>query len=314
MIEYHISITYQHYGLNGTFQNKKNNIVLPVPKQGGGMIDLKKALNAKLHITPGKLALNDSVRFSGTVTIKITNIFHETVRIKLDHLPAGSVRGFFNGSIVNTEHLLINKFFAKVSFPNHMINLRPKETKSIKIKIKEPSQLSPREFGVYSGFIIIKDTCNQQTYSVPYQGLKGNLNTMNIFSNKPLPSYLLGPDGTTKFFSETDEVTFTFQGDQIAVPVFNNNLGTALFKLLVVVPNENTLVGTAFIFPYFPSGLEIGIVWDGTIASGNDNNVRVILPNGRYQLIIQQLKPFGDPNNPNQFESWRSPIVIIDRP
>ncbi|CAJ0835896.1 1007_t:CDS:2 [Entrophospora sp. SA101] len=303
--------------------NHKNKIVLPVTKQGGGLINLERALNTKLYITPGKLSLNDTVRFTGTATISLTNFSHKTMKITLDHLPAGSVRGFFNDTIVNTGDMLINKFYAKVTFHKNTIKLRPRETKSIQIRIKEPSQLLPSEFGLYSGFIIVNDECNHETYSVPYQGLKGNLTTMNLISSNPTSPFLLSPD-FDELYNETDEATYTFQDDYDHIPkvYFRSNLGTSRWVLYAAVANENILE-TVFIDTYTSrtsnnenneyTNRFTELKWDGTVAVNNQNNVRRKLPNGRYQLILEELRPFGDVNNPNQYDRWRSPIIVINR-
>nr|CAG8486871.1 4050_t:CDS:2 [Entrophospora candida] len=303
--------------------NHKNDIVLPVTKQGGGLINLERALNTKLYITPGKLSLNDTVRFSGTATISLTNFSHKTMKITLDHLPAGSVRGFFNDTIVNTGDMLINKFYAKVTFHKNTIKLRPRETKSIQIRIKEPSQLLPSEFGLYSGFIIVNDECNHETYSVPYQGLKGNLTTMNLISSNPASPFLLSSD-FNELYNETEEATYTFQDDYDNIPkvYFRSNLGTSRWVLYATVANENILE-TVFIDTYTSrtsnnennnyTNRFTELRWDGTVAVNNRNNVRRTLPNGRYQLILEELRPFGDVNNPNQYDRWRSPIIVINR-
>ncbi len=53
------------------------------------------------------------------------------------------------------------------------------------------------------------------------------------------------------------------------------------------------------------------IGWDGVTVNGNKVNV---LPNGDYVMKVSVLKALGDPSNPNDIETWTSPVITLARP
>ena len=57
---------------------------------------------------------------------------------------------------------------------NCVIVVRPGKTVKIKVKFTEPRNL-PNDFGVYSGYISIKDSAYETVSTIPYLGVKGDL-------------------------------------------------------------------------------------------------------------------------------------------
>jgi minor extracellular serine protease Vpr len=57
-----------------------------------------------------------------------------------------------------------------------------------------------------------------------------------------------------------------------------------------------------------------GFAWDGTrIHSAGGSSVRHAVPDGDYVIQLRILKALGDPNNPEHWEIWDSPVVTIER-
>lgn len=54
-----------------------------------------------------------------------------------------------------------------------------------------------------------------------------------------------------------------------------------------------------------------GFVWDGYTFNGKQV-LRV--PDGQYVVVISIQKALGEDNNPAHWETWTSPMFIIDRP
>jgi minor extracellular serine protease Vpr len=56
--------------------------------------------------------------------------------------------------------------------------------------------------------------------------------------------------------------------------------------------------------------------WDGTRmhnrGQGNDNTK--VVPNGDYVILVRVLKALGNPNNPDHWETWTSPVFTVERP
>jgi hypothetical protein len=51
--------------------------------------------------------------------------------------------------------------------------------------------------------------------------------------------------------------------------------------------------------------------FDGTTFAGKKTYT---VPDGTYYAVISVLKANGDPNNPAHWETWTSPLFVIDRP
>ena len=63
------------------------------------------------------------------------------------------------------------------------------------------------------------------------------------------------------------------------------------------------------------------IAWDGTrIHSEGHNGQGYVknfvkeVPDGNYILVVKVLKALGDPKNPDHWETWSSPMLVLDRP
>ncbi|CAG8733751.1 17011_t:CDS:2, partial [Cetraspora pellucida] len=127
-----------------------------VSKQGGGVINVLDAIESKVLITPGRLALNDTPHFNGTAFFQITNNLKDTANFVISHRPAASARGFFGGQLVPLAFTFFEKFFATVKIEPSSIRLKPGKSTTIKLSITPPVQLDPQDFGIYSGFIVVK--------------------------------------------------------------------------------------------------------------------------------------------------------------
>ncbi|KAF0400559.1 subtilisin-like protein [Gigaspora margarita] len=138
-------------------QQQSLGMIHTTAKQGGGLINAFDAVKSELLITPGKLALNDTPHFNGTASFKIENHSKNTKNYVLFHEPAASARGFFGGFLVPLANTLFDPFYAKVQINPSSISLAPGKSIIIKLKITPPSQLNPEDFGIYSGFIVIKN-------------------------------------------------------------------------------------------------------------------------------------------------------------
>ncbi len=51
--------------------------------------------------------------------------------------------------------------------------------------------------------------------------------------------------------------------------------------------------------------------FDGYTINGNKVSM---VPDGTYYSVISVLKANGDPSNPAHWETWTSPLFVIDRP
>jgi minor extracellular serine protease Vpr len=115
---------------------------------------------------------------------------------------------------------------------------------------------------------------------------------------------------------EEDRTRFTMNRGDIAYVLAHFEHQSRLVKLEVVPLRQ---VGaardtTVFELEYFgrnstPTGF-FAFEWDG---SAKVNGRRTPLPMGDYQLKLSVLKALGNPNNPDHWETWTSPVITIAR-
>ncbi len=55
----------------------------------------------------------------------------------------------------------------------------------------------------------------------------------------------------------------------------------------------------------------ISYIFDSTTVAGNKNYT---VPDGTYYAVLSVLKANGDSSNPAHWETWTSPLFVIDRP
>ncbi|CAB4479692.1 unnamed protein product [Rhizophagus irregularis] len=297
-----------------------------VDKQGGGLLDINEAIKTKAIIHPSKLLLNDSAHFVGNHKITIKNTGKKTTKYTFDHIPTPSVRGWFNNTWVETSSFVIEKRFAGVKFSKNSVTVRPGKSTSIKIKFTQPKNL-PNDFGIYSGYISIKDSEQGIKSTLPYLGVKGDIRKIPILSNNPPPfivNYL-----TDEVFDQPNQIgQFSFNGDDFPVFRFFLNYGARFLVIELFKRGDfttNGFVGIPVLHKDFSNpSIQIGRngpsneitdkPWDTRIVSDINGN-QVIVPSGQYQALLRILKPFGNPKNMNDFVIWESPIIeIIDSP
>ncbi|GBB98075.1 hypothetical protein RclHR1_03130016 [Rhizophagus clarus] len=295
-----------------------------VDKQGGGLLNINEAIKTKAVIQPSKLLLNDSAHFKGTHQITITNTGNMTTKYTFNHIPTPSIRGWFNNTWVNTDSFVIQNHFAGVKLSKHSVLVRPGKTARITVKFTQPTNM-PNDFGIYSGYISIKDSAQRTTSTIPYLGVKGDIHKIPILSNNPPPDILRPSDGVV-IVKPNQIGQFTFTGDDFPVFEFTLNYGTRFLIMELFKSGDFTTSGfvgipifqTGFSNPSFqfprngPATPVAQKPWSSRLVS-DINGGNVTVPDGQYQLLLKILRPFGNPNNRNDFVTWKSPIIeIID--
>jgi hypothetical protein len=297
-----------------------------VDKQGGGLLNINEAVRTKAIIQPSKLLLNDSAHFIRTHKVTIKNTGKKTTKYTLNHIPTQSVRGWFNNTWVETAFFKIEKHFAGVDFSKKSVTVRPGKSTSITIKFKQPGNM-PNDFGIYSGYISIKDSAQRTKSTIPYLGVKGDIHKIPILSNNPPPN-IFRPSTLEVIVDPNQVAQFSFIDDDFPVFRFTLNYGTRFLIMELYKRGDFTTKGfigipvfdegfsnPSFQFPRSGPGAAAEKPWSTRLASDINGGNQFIVPNGQYQILLRILKPFGNPKNKNDFVTWKSPIVeITDSP
>ncbi|RPB04488.1 subtilisin-like protein [Choiromyces venosus 120613-1] len=201
----------------------------PVPQQDAGYVNALKVLTYKTTLSPGKLELNDTANFQPEHTITIQNSGQQEVIYTFSHEVAGTVNTFKRGSKVPQT---FPPTFATLQFsPPQNITILARSSGTFKITFTPPKNLKTNPLPVYSGKVVL--TSYEETLSIPYQGIHGNLGDVHIWETEQFPmlaSYRTGEDIREPF-------TVSLTGGDLLTAVFANNFGTPEIRWDVVAEN-----------------------------------------------------------------------------
>ncbi|KAK0552841.1 hypothetical protein OC846_001412 [Tilletia horrida] len=147
-----------------------------VARQGGGIVDVYRAVNSVSRVSPGRLDLNDSAHFDGTQTITVSNVGTMEQTYTLSHLPAGSVASVDGGdpAIYAPGPIKPTTNVASVKFSTKSFSILPGQTKSVTVTVTPPG-LDTSVLPFYSGYIKIKSNAKYGTLTLPYYGVAVSL-------------------------------------------------------------------------------------------------------------------------------------------
>ncbi|KDE02656.1 hypothetical protein MVLG_06814 [Microbotryum lychnidis-dioicae p1A1 Lamole] len=139
--------------------------------QGGGLIQVDKAFEAKSYFSPNELYLNDMAHFAATQTVTITNKNSKAVTYRYSD----------TGAQPRLVYDKKGQYSPSLSPGALSRGASPGKTSTFQIKF-QPPQFSAGQrslFPVYSGFIMITAD-NKESFQIPYFGLTGNMRDMQI--------------------------------------------------------------------------------------------------------------------------------------
>lgn len=286
-----------------------------VHRQGAGMLDIDDAILATTKIEPAKLALGESEAGPQTRTLMLENNSSADVTYVLSHVPALST-----GPNTFTPAFLTG--FAAVGFSAPSVTVPAGGSASVDVTITANPGLP--DFSQYGGYVVFTPQGGGQIYRVPYAGLKGDyqakpvftggfpylgkLNTCSLLRGLDCygtGSYSVFPTGTTYSMADAYNTPFFLihldhQVRVLRVEIFDQK-GKAWHRAYnEEYVGRNSAATTFFAFPF-----------DGTTSAGNKTYT---VPDGTYYAVISVLKANGNADNPAHWETWTSPLFVIDRP
>ena len=289
-----------------------------VHRQGAGMLDIDDAILSTTKIEPAKLSLGESEFGPATRTLTIENNSDADVTYNLSHVAALSTNANTNAPGATTG-------FASVAFSAPSVTVPAGGTATVDVTITANPALGNRS--MYGGYLVFAPVDGGQTYRVPYAGLKGDYQSIPVFTGgfpylgkltacTPASllrgnecygsgSYGVFPTGTTYTMADAFNIPFFLvhldhQVRLLRVEIFAQS-GKAWHRAYneEYLSRNSTSTGF-FTFPF-----------DGTTFAGDKT---YIVPDGTYYAVISVLKANGDTSNPAHWETWTSPNFVIDRP
>lgn len=290
-----------------------------VHRQGAGMLDIDDAILSTTKIEPAKIATGESEAGPFTQTLTLENTGISDVTYNLSHTPALSTNANTNAPGATTG-------FASVTFGAPSVTVPAGGSSSVDVTITANPALGDRS--MYGGYIIFTPAGGGQTYRVPYAGLKGDYQSIQVLTSggtSGFPrlgrattcirvvegecvggSYVFSPAGdvfnmTDIFNQPSFLVHFEHQAAKFRVELFAVGSNKAWHRAY----DEEFLSRNSTSTSYF------AFAFDGTTFAGNKT---YNLPDGTYYAVISVLKANGDASNPTHWETWTSPNFVIDRP
>ncbi|KAJ1981144.1 hypothetical protein H4R35_000848 [Dimargaris xerosporica] len=291
-----------------------------VAQQGGGLINVVRALQAFHQVTPGKLALLDPV-YGGFVNDKVTkeltvtNHGQASVTYDLTTVSAVSVSAF------NTTKHMTSPIFGgdgpRIELHPTQITLGAGKTAKVAVTITQPSaDLNP--FLVYSGFVQAKVVGGADlAWSVPLMGFNAVYQSMPFFTPGDTPNPALYSSSTGQPLITNDAETFTMKGT--SYPAFYMDVQFPLGPWQLYVAEAATpdqvvaIIEAAQGYSRDHVGDPTGpaFTWYGKGTGKNGKAFEV--PNGKYVFGLAYTSPLGDLNRATDRMVWTSPSFTVSR-
>ncbi|MEE2037756.1 S8 family serine peptidase [Nocardiopsis sp. CT-R113] len=303
-----------------------------VHRQGAGMLDVPGSVLATTTVTPGKLSLG-ATEEAATETVTITNDGDEEATYELAHEAALGTHG-------DTFAPGYNDGFAEVSFDSDSVTVAAGASAEVRVTVTPPAQ--DFEQMIYGGYVAVTET-GGETYRVPYAAYNGDYQQIEamtpitdgsgVVADLPWLTRITdcgafsgldcaSANGGT-FENQPDGATYTmeWQDGLPDVPYVIAHFDHHVTRLDMVVidertgrpvhPDRNVGVSVDYVHRSATRTSFFSYPWDGTVVDrhGRITDVR----DGSYRLEARALKALGDPDNPDHWETWTSPVITIDR-
>lgn len=258
------------------------------------------------RVSPGKLSLGDSSAGPVTQSLTISNQGTSTMTYDLGTVPALST-----GPNAFSPTFLTG--FANVAFSKSSVTVPAGASATVSVTITANPALP--DDSLFGGYVVVSPKAGGEAIHVPYDGLKGNYESITVLTPTDNGFPWLAKLAGGKLYSQPSGASYTLQSGD--VPYFLIHLDHQARSMKMEVFDANT--GRAWHFAdnesYLPrNSTSTGFfefTWDGTTVNGNRTNV---VPNGQYVVRVTVVKALGDDSNPADVETWTSPVITLARP
>ncbi|RKP10268.1 peptidase S8/S53 domain-containing protein [Thamnocephalis sphaerospora] len=313
--------------------SKGNRDITSVARQGAGVVNVAQAVFGTTRVWPSRLLLNDTQHttnrgpLGGSVrTITVTNTGNKKRLYRFTHRGSASMRAIGADGMVPNVPTNSSQSAVAIVFPPLAI-LDAGASQDVTVTIFPPPGLSASEKWVYSGYIIADPkpslldifatgVLTPDAVHVPYLGMKGNMNDIQPLGTAAGYPYILNYRDNS-IVPEGGSSTYTFKGYDFPYVALRVEFPVRRVIMRLYNADTNQLMGlipdsTTYDFGRHDLGTNTvgAALWDGGIESITDGTITGA-PNGRYIVQVMALRPFGNPNNDADYDTWRSPTLIV---
>ena len=294
-------------------------------RQGAGMIQIDRTIEAEHSITPAQLAVGDDS--ATTTTFTVTNDSDDEATYTVGHAPTltTAVSTYAPSFFLTPDEI--------VDAPEE-VTVPAEGSTELEVTITAPGlELPNHQYGGYLTFTA--DGEEDPQLRVPYAGYdgdyademgllgfwnqvldgEGNLTGAEFIEQPPELAEIVGTDEDGEPILEPVEEGHTFtvrDGDEPVVDAFFGHFPRQMQVYAVDEDDERRLVLDEEYLPRSPWADETwAFPWDGTTAAGQSDNSRP-LASGTYTLEVEVLRALGDPDNEDHWDTWTSPEFELD--
>jgi minor extracellular serine protease Vpr len=302
-----------------------------VHRQGAGMVDIDDAIQAGTLVTPGEISLGEGTGGSAVLTIANNTASQLTYSLSHEAALANNLNTFAPGVFTNAATVT----FSQGGSPVTSVNVPAGGTATVDVNISISSPATAADRRLYGGYLRL--TAGSETYRVPYAGLRGDYQSIQVLASGgcSFPG-LFKRGGETTCVAGTPTTpplklngAFTRQADGATY-----NVAEAQDRPVVLYHRAHQSrrieiraidsAGTSHLVAFSdfvsrnqtndrePTGYTV-YGWDGKkIRVDKKGNLkRTALPNGQYQLQIwiEKTRMASDPTV--QTETWTSAPFTI---
>jgi minor extracellular serine protease Vpr len=276
-----------------------------VHRQGAGMLDIYEAILSTTKIEPAKISAGEGEAGPFVQILSIENKGDEAVTYDLSFANALST-----GGIITPSFYLSNAF---VSFSEDTVIVPADGTALVTATIYPAT--GPM-YGQYGGYIIFTPQGGGQIYRVPFAGFVGDYQGIQVLAPGAygvFPALGWTPDGVNFGLAAPGDV-FTMEGFDIPYFLVHFQHQPRTFRVEIFAESGKAW-HRAYNLQYLPrNSSEAGFFafeFDGITSAGRRTYT---VPDGTYYAVVSVLKANGDDSNPEHWETWTSPLFVIDRP
>ena len=241
-------------------------------------------------------------------TLSIENNAATAVTYTLSYVNAISTGGVITPSFITSN--------ASVTFSAASVIVPAKGTATVTATINPAT--GPTN-GQYGGYIVFTPQGGGQAYSVPFAGFVGDYQGIQVLTAgpvaaSPMPWLALLYNGSYYQVTDPTDWTFSMQGSDIPYFLVHLEHQSRTFRMEIFSQTGKAWF-RAYNEEYMPRNSSstgfYAFPFDGTTFAGNK---LYTVPDGTYYAVISILKANGNSSNPADWETWTSPLFVIDRP
>jgi subtilisin family serine protease len=289
-----------------------------VHRQGAGMVDIDDAILATTYITPAKIAVGEGEAGPYTQELTIMNNGDAAVTYDLSFAESIATEG-----VTSVDGYYLGGVF--VDFDQPSVTVQPGESATVVATIYNGYW----DYITFGGYIVFTPQGDGQSYSVPFAGVGGDYQAIQVLTPTAYGFPTLGwtPDGVNFGFAGEGDV-FTLEGFDLPYLLVHLDHQAELMRVEIFTAEGKSLhpvFSTAIYEEYLPRNSSangfFAFAWDGSRihsngynGNGYTKNLTKPVADGDYYLVLSVLKANGDAENPDHWETWTSPVFTIDRP